>query len=138
MTEGDRLENFRYELLQHLSMNIVVKESKQRYQKEQFDRMVVASTDYKLKIHDTSLEDWCVRYAYVLEALIDKSHNYRSPKIQANYDDFADSTIKPLNSTIFYYFFSGDRFKRTFAQWMLSTARYPNQKVKRAYMRFFA
>lgn len=100
--------------------------------------MIIASQDRNLKKHDLKLEDWCESYAYMLETLIDKSHNYRSPKIQANYDDFADSTIKPLNSTIFYYFFSGDRFRRTFAQWMLSTARYPNQKVKRAYMRFFA
>ena len=115
-----------------------MRESKLRYQKEQFDRMIIASQDRTLKKHDLKLEDWCESYAYMLEALISKSHNYRSPKIQANYDDFADSTIKPLNSTIFYYFFSGDRFRRTFAQWMLSTARYPNQKVKRAYMRFFA
>jgi hypothetical protein len=73
-----------------------------------------------------------------LETLIDDSHNNLSPKIGANYDDFGDSTIKPLNSTIFYYFFSADRTKRTIAQWLLATARYPNERVRRAYMRFFA
>ena len=136
--EGDRLESFRLKLIQHLSMNIVVKENRSRYQKEQFDRMIMASQDFQLKQHDKSLEDWCHNYSLLIESLIDKSHNYMSPKIQANYDDFADTTIKPLNSTIFYYFFSGDRARRTFAQWLLATARYPNQRVKRAYMRFFA
>jgi len=100
--------------------------------------MILASQEYSLKKHDQSLEDWCYNYSVLVESLILKSHNYLSPNIKANYDDFADTTIKPLNSTIFYYFFSGDRAKRTFAQWLLATARYPNQRVKRAYMRFFS
>lgn len=66
------------------------------------------------------------------------SHNYKCPKIQANYDDFGDRTIRPLNSTIFYYFFSADFAKRTAAQWLLSTVRYPNEKIRKAYMRFFS
>jgi hypothetical protein len=74
----------------------------------------------------------------MIEAMIEDSHNYKCPKIKANYDDYDDQTIKPLNAIIFYYFFSADRFKKTFAQWLLSTVRYPNHKVRRAYMRFFA
>ena len=74
----------------------------------------------------------------MIEEGIINSHNGLSPKIEANYDDFREQTIRPLNATIFYYFFSGDRSRRTIAQWLLSTIRYPNQKVKRAYMRFFA
>jgi hypothetical protein len=70
--------------------------------------------------------------------MIEDSHDYKCPKIQANYDDFGDQTVRPLNSTIFYYFFSADLTKRTIAQWLLSTVRYPNEKVRRAYMRFFA
>jgi hypothetical protein len=70
--------------------------------------------------------------------LIEESNGFKCPKIQANYDDYGESTIRPLNSTIFYYFFSADRTKRTIAQWMLSTIRYPNEKFRRAYMRFFA
>ena len=47
--EGDRLDTFRLKLIQHLSMNIVIKENRQRYQKEQFDRMIMASQDFQLK-----------------------------------------------------------------------------------------
>jgi len=74
----------------------------------------------------------------MIEVLIEDSHNNRSPKIEANYDDFAERTIRPFNATIFYYFFSADRRKRTLAQWLLSAVRYPNDRVRRAYMRFFA
>jgi hypothetical protein len=74
----------------------------------------------------------------VIEVLIADSHNDLSPKIEANYDDFAEKTVRPINSTIFYYFFSGDRRRKSVAQWLLSAARYPNQRVRKAYMRFFA
>lgn len=69
--------------------------------------------------------------------MIDESNGFKAPKIRANYDDFEEQTIRPINSTIFFYFFSTDRFKRNFAQWMLASARYPNEKVRQAYMRFF-
>ena len=84
------------------------------------------------------MELFCEEYCRLIEAMIEQSHNYKCPKIQANYDDFGDQTIRPLNSTLFYYFFSADRTKRSIAQWLLSTVRYPNEKVRRAYMRFFA
>lgn len=74
----------------------------------------------------------------MIEGLIDESHNNRSPKIEANYDDFAERTVRPLNATIFYYFFSADKRRKTIAQWLLSAIRYPNLKVRKAYMRFFA
>lgn len=137
-TETDRLDNFKAGLLKHLSMNIVVKESRQRYQKEQFDRLLLASNAYTLQSQKMSLDDFCEAYARIIEYGIDASHNFSSPKIRANYDDFEEAQIRPLNSTIFYYFFSTDRVKRNFAQWLLASARYPNEKVRRAYMRFFA
>lgn len=74
----------------------------------------------------------------MIEDLIEASHNYKCPKIEANYDDFQERTIRPINSTIFYYFFNMDRRKRTIAQWLISTIRYPNERVRQAYMRFFA
>jgi len=74
----------------------------------------------------------------VIESLIEDSFNDRSPKIEANYDDFSEKTLRPVNATIFYYFFNGDRTSRTIAQWLLASVRYPNDKVRRAYMRFFA
>jgi len=116
----------------------VIKESRHRYQKEQFDRLLVAYHTYSLKNREASLDNFCKEYARLVEHLIDQSHDYKCPKIQANYDDFADSTIRPLNSTIFFYFFSGNSVRRAFGRWMLASARYPNEKVKKAYMRFFA
>lgn len=84
------------------------------------------------------MDSFCTEYCKVIEEMIEQSHNYKCSKIHANYDDMGDQTIRPLNSTIFYYFFSADRTRRNIAQWMLSTVRYPNEKVRRAYMRFFA
>ena len=74
----------------------------------------------------------------MIEGLVDKSNNYKCPKIAANYDEFSDSTIRPLNSTLFYFYYSGSRARKFFARFILSTVRYPNEKVRRAYMRFFA
>jgi hypothetical protein len=56
----------------------------------------------------------------------------------ANYDDYQEQTIRPLNATFFYYFFGAEKSKRVFARWLLSTFSYPNQKMRMAYMRFFA
>jgi len=135
---NEYLDQFKSELLQHLSSTIVVKESRTRYQKEQFDRLLIAAQLRGLKNKSASMDHFCKEYSQLIEHLISESHNHRCPKIQANYDDFAEQTLRPLNSTIFYYFFSGDRMKRNFAQWMLASARYPNEKLRRAYMRFFA
>lgn len=134
----DVLDQFKNKLLHHLSSSIVVKENRNRYQKEQFDRLLVSAQARNLKNQNNTMEQFCVDYSRIIESMIDQSHNYKSPKIQANYDEFGESTVRPLNSTIFYYFFSADRTKRTIAQWLLSTVRYPNEKVRRAYMRFFA
>ena len=84
------------------------------------------------------METFCTEYAKLIEMTIAESNGGRCPKIQANYDDFNDQTIRPLNSTIFYFYFSGSRYRKVFAQFLASAAQYPNAKVKRAYMRFFA
>lgn len=77
-------------------------------------------------------------YADLIDDQIDNSHGGKCPKIEANYDSYDEARIKPLNATIFYYFFGANRAGRSWAQWMLASARYPNEKVRRAYMRFFA
>lgn len=100
--------------------------------------MLLASQDFNLRAQSATMEQWCIDYCKLIEITIESSHNYLSPKIAANYDDYGDQTIKPINSTIFYYFFSADATKKTIAQWLLATARFPNQRMKRAYMRFFA
>ena len=43
---SDDLDVFRKDLLKHLAGNIVVKEHKIRYQKEQFDRFLASLTFY--------------------------------------------------------------------------------------------
>jgi len=85
-----------------------------------------------------SLRDFAKEYSVLIEAMTHKSHNNKCPKIEANYDDYAERTIHPFNATIFYYFFSADRSGRSMAQWMLSAVRFPNDRMRRAYMRFFA
>jgi hypothetical protein len=135
---SESLTTFRTELLQHLAGSIVVKEHRQRYQQEQFDRFIASLQYGQLFKKQMTLRDFSREYANMIEILVQDSHNDRSPKIEANYDDFAERTIRPFNATIFYYFFSADRRKRTIAQWLLSAVRYPNDRVRRAYMRFFA
>ena len=84
-----------------------------------------------------TLRDFAKEYAGLIESMIEFSHNMKCPKIEANYDDFDTKTVRPLNATIFYYFFSANRSGKMFAQWMLASARYPNERVRKAYMRFF-
>lgn len=135
---SEALDKMRSELLKHLAGNIVVKEHKIRYQKEQFDRFIASTNMQTLKSNNLTMSEFAHNYAGLIESMIQVSHNGKCPKIEANYDDFGEKTVRPLNATIFYYFFSANRSGKTFAQWMLAAARYPNDKVRRAYMRFFA
>ena len=123
---SEYLDRLRGELLQHLAGNIVVKEHRLRYQKEQFDRYTSSLYCNALHKNNITLHEFCTNYAYLIEMNIGESHNGRSPKIDANYDDFSEKTIRPINSTIFYYFFSMDSRKKTIAQWLLSAVRFPN------------
>jgi hypothetical protein len=124
--------------LLHLAGSIVVKEHRLRYQKEQYERFIASLHSSHLAKSHKPLEEFCRDYALLIEVLLTDSHNGRSPKIEANYDDYAERTIRPLNATIFYYFFSADRRRKAIAQWLLSTIRYPNEKLRKAYLRFFA
>lgn len=112
---SDRLDNFKTGLLKHLSLSIVVKESRHRYQKEQFDRLLVAENAYTLKNQGQSLDRFCEEYAKIIEYQVESSNNFKCPKIRANYDDYEENVIRPLNSTIFYYFFSADRSRKAAA-----------------------
>ena len=129
---------FRQDLLKHLAGRIVVKEHKLRYQKEQFDRFLASLQYWDLKNKGMTLKEFSEAYSRLMKAQTDSSHNFRCHKIDANYDDFGEQTIRPLNATIFFYFFSANRSGKTWAQWMLSSVRYPNDRMRRAYMRFFA
>jgi hypothetical protein len=85
-----------------------------------------------------TIKEFCNRYAVYIDYLVDKSHNFKSPKIEANYDDWSEKTVRPVNSTIFYYFYSMDKAKRNVASWLLAAANYPNQHMRAAYMKFFS
>lgn len=95
-------------------------------------------TDFRIHRQNQSLRAFCEEYSRLIEHNVYLSHNCSSPHIEANYDDYQEKTVRPFNATIFYYFFAGDRRGRTIAQYLLSAIRYPNDKVRRAYMRMFS
>ena len=136
--QSEALQTFREELFQHLAGSIVVKEHRQRYQKEQFERYMASMQVIRLWGNGLTLRELTERYADLIQHLIELSHNSRAPNIEANYDDFAERTVRPLNATIFYYFFSAERYGKVLAKMLLSAARYPNDRIRRAYMNFFS
>lgn len=131
-------DNFRIELLKFMASNIYVKNHRYRYQKEQFDRFIATTHLIGRSYKKKPLRDLAMDYARLIDAMVDSSHNFKCPKIDANYDDFSQKTVMPVNATVFYYFFSTNRQGKTFAQWILSSVRYPNERMRRAYIRFFS
>ncbi len=85
-----------------------------------------------------TLKQFAESYSEHLEHHVQKSHNFRSPKIDANYDDYEYKNVNPITSQIFYYFFSAGRVSRGLSGMLLAAARYPNEKIRRAYLRFWA
>ena len=75
----------------------------------------MAENAYTLKNQGQSLDRFCEEYAKIIEYQVDSSNNFKSPKIRANYDDYEEQVIRPLNSTIFYYFFSADKSRKAAA-----------------------
>ena len=138
VTNADQAEVFRANLLKHLAGSIVVKEHRIRYQKEQFDRFLASCQYATLKSNSLTLKEFAHNYAQLIASMTDSSHQFKCPKIEANYDDYAKESILPISPTIFYYYFSANRSGKTWAQWMLAAVRYPNSKTRRAYMRFFS
>lgn len=68
--QADGANDFKNKLLLHLSGSIVVKENRNRYQKEQFDRLFVAMQARGLANRDGSMDNFCVEYAEVIEGMI--------------------------------------------------------------------
>lgn len=52
----DTLDEFKNKLIHHLSSTIVVKENRNRYQKEQFDRLLVSAQARSLKNQSATME----------------------------------------------------------------------------------
>lgn len=84
-----------------------------------------------------TLREFAGNYATLIDIMTDSSHSFVCPKIEANYDQFDSKRVQPVNATIFYYFFGASRAGRTWAQMILASGRYPNEKMRRTYMRFF-
>lgn len=127
---------FKQDLIAYLSSTIVVKEHRLRYQAEQYDRYLSAAR--WVPVHDyTTLREFTEDYAEHLRREVQLSYNHVSPKIAANYDDYQERRVNPINGAVFYYFFNANRTRRRLAQAILSAARYPNEKIRRAYLRFF-
>ena len=79
--ESESLDQFRSDILQHLAGSIIVKEHRQRYQKEQYDRFVGSLLNRNLKKVNVTLNEFCVNYALMIEQQIVESHNGLSPNI---------------------------------------------------------
>lgn len=131
-------DRFRVMLLAHLAGNVFVKDHRLRYQQEQFDRFAASMSFITFRNQNITLRDFAYYYAHLIEELTEDSHGNKCPKIEANYDDFRQKTVQPINATILYYFFSANRSGKLWAQWLLSASKFPNQKIRRAYMRAFS
>ena len=137
-SNNEGMDAFKAELLKYLAATIIVPDSRLRYQQEQFTRWSTSLKNRDLFQPKQSLKEFSRKYAEFIDELIVESNYGFSPKIEANYDDWQETQSRPINSTIFYYFFSLNRTSRSFGAWMLSAAKYPNERTRRAYMRFFA
>ena len=84
------MSEFKRDLLVHLSEKIIVKESRMRYQDEQFSRFLTTLDNFMIGRRGQSLDNFCVNYAATIEAEIERSHNYKSPAIRANYDTYEE------------------------------------------------
>lgn len=130
-------EKLKEDMCAYLSGAIVVKEHRHRYQSEQYHRYQTFMQWVPMR-EDMTLGDFAMRYSEALRSEVVYSYESSSPLIDANYDDFGVRKVNPINATVFYYFFSANRVRRRMAQVLLSAARYPNEKMRRAYMRFFS
>jgi hypothetical protein len=130
-------EKLKEDMLAYLSGAIILKNHRYRYQHEQYDRYL-SFLRFVPMSDEMTLETFIKKYSEALRREIELSFNEVCPQIDANYDDYGERTVNPINSAVFYYFFSAHRTRRRFAQVILSAARYPNEKIRRAYLRFFS
>lgn len=141
-TNDDEVDNtpekVKDDLLAYLSGAIVLKDHRYRYQQEQYDRYLAFKRWVPI-LDRMTLKQFSSIYAESLRNQVQVSHNFLCPQIDANYyDEYEKRSASPVSSSVFYFFFSANRARRQFAQVILSAARYPNDKIRRAYMRFFS
>lgn len=101
------------------------------------------------------MEGFATQYALLIEEQISQSHNYLSPKIEANYDVHEAARINPINQMVVWFWFKGQQarnypiglnnslqffkgsFSWFFSQIILGSVRYPSEKIRDQYMRIF-
>ena len=116
---------------------MIIKEHKLRYQEEQHQRFTDAQ--YYLRYEpNVTLKEFAAEYNDCIRIMVEYSHGFKSPKIDANYDDYDYKKVNPITSSIFYYFFSASQASRAWANVILSAAKFPNERIRKAYLRFFA
>ena len=84
-------DNFRIQLLKYLAGNIYLKDHRNRYQTEQFDRFVSSYHIIGTRYQKKPLRELASDYARLIDVMIDTSHDLKCPKIDANYDDFGNA-----------------------------------------------
>ena len=109
---------------------MIIKEHKLRYQEEQHQRFTDAQ--YYLRYEpNVTLKEFAAEYNDCIRIMVEYSHGFKSPKIDANYDDYDYKKVNPITSSIFYYFFSASQASRAWANVILSAAKFPNERIRR-------
>ena len=85
-----------------------------------------------------TFKEYAAEYASEIEYMVQQSHNFRCPKVDANYDDYESKSVNPITSQVFYYFFSASRLSRGLSSMLLAAARYPNERIRRAYLKLWS
>jgi hypothetical protein len=112
-------------ILTDLAFNIYVKEHRLRYQQEQKDRYYKSLKTFNYMFWNKSVEDFVKDYNTFIQSEIKRSHQYLSPKIEANYRRNYHEDASSVTSTIFYLYFKTDAVKKFFAKLLYRAYRNP-------------
>lgn len=117
------------QILSELSYNVYIKEHRLRYQEEQRNRHYLAVKKFNNILYlwkRPSVEQFIKDYNTFIWYEIKKSHNFMSPKIEANYRrNYHDGEVSPITSLVFYLYFKTDKVKRFFSKLLVASYRNP-------------
>lgn len=110
-------------MLKDLSYEIFISESRHRYQIEQKLRHYESIRQFDSKV---DLDQFVNDYNQLIWDGINASHNYLSPKIEANYRrNYHDGEVSPVTSLVFYLYFKTGRVHRFLAKLLAAAYRNP-------------
>lgn len=134
-TKVSELKPVLNDLLSQLSFNIYVSEHRLRYQQEQKNRFYGSYNKFQTSVYlwrGRTIENFIYDYNKFIQHEIKKSHQYLSPKIEANYRrNYHDGETFPVTSLIFYLYFKTDKVKRFFAKLLTAAYRNPYSETQR-------